>query len=193
MATIERKQKFGTRIIVKSTSTEIYLSNRYDRLVLTAYKKRANKPFINCYVSNDEAQATICRIVERENTIAQSKAQSKIEQSKGHTLKVGDILYTSWGYEQTNVEFFQVVGLVGKTMVEIREIAAMERSFENNGDSGHLMPAPDSFTSDEVIKKRANAYNRVKIGASRSASPLDYEVLPTGTKVYRALYWSSYH
>lgn len=35
---------------------------------------------------------------------------------------VGDIFYASWGYEQTNADFFQVVELVGKTSVRVREV-----------------------------------------------------------------------
>lgn len=38
-------------------------------------------------------------------------------------VKVGDIFYTSWGYEQTNLDFYQVVGLVGKVTVKLRKIA----------------------------------------------------------------------
>lgn len=37
-------------------------------------------------------------------------------------VSVGDIFYTSWGYEQTNVNFFQVVQLVGKMSVRVREV-----------------------------------------------------------------------
>ena len=39
-----------------------------------------------------------------------------------HSLRVGDILYSSWGYEQTNNTFFRVEKLVGKTMVALREV-----------------------------------------------------------------------
>ena len=37
-------------------------------------------------------------------------------------LTVGDLFYTSWGWEQTNVNFFQVVELVGKSSVRVREV-----------------------------------------------------------------------
>lgn len=39
-----------------------------------------------------------------------------------HGVKVGDMFYTSWGYEQTNVDFFQIVELVGKTSARVREV-----------------------------------------------------------------------
>ena len=37
-------------------------------------------------------------------------------------VKVGDIFSASWGYEQTNVNFFQVIALVGKASVRVREV-----------------------------------------------------------------------
>lgn len=37
-------------------------------------------------------------------------------------VKVGDLFRTSWGYEQTNNDFFQVVELVGSMSVRVREV-----------------------------------------------------------------------
>lgn len=37
-------------------------------------------------------------------------------------VKVGDIFECSWGYDQTNVDFFQVIALVGKESVRVREV-----------------------------------------------------------------------
>ena len=41
--------------------------------------------------------------------------------SPKNTVKVGDLFYSSWGYEQTNISFYQVTG-VGKATVKVREI-----------------------------------------------------------------------
>ncbi|HCB5058448.1 TPA: hypothetical protein M0F96_004014 [Salmonella enterica subsp. enterica serovar Paratyphi C] len=43
---------------------------------------------------------------------------------KNGTVSVGDIFVASWGYEQTNVSFYQVISLHGKTTVTVREICA---------------------------------------------------------------------
>ena len=37
-------------------------------------------------------------------------------------VKVGDLFYTSWGYDQTNVNFFQVIALCGTQSVRVREV-----------------------------------------------------------------------
>jgi hypothetical protein len=46
---------------------------------------------------------------------------AKKEATSGHTFKVGDVLYQSWGYDQTNIDFFEIVGVLPKS-VKIRRI-----------------------------------------------------------------------
>lgn len=36
--------------------------------------------------------------------------------SNSEGYKVGDYLYSTWGYEQTNVDFYKVVGVTAKTL-----------------------------------------------------------------------------
>lgn len=46
----------------------------------------------------------------------------KSETKNKYGVKVGDIFSSSWGYEQTNVDFFQVIALVGESSVRVREV-----------------------------------------------------------------------
>lgn len=46
----------------------------------------------------------------------------KTEKANKYGVKVGDLFESSWGYEQTNVNFFQVVALVGESSVRVREV-----------------------------------------------------------------------
>lgn len=50
----------------------------------------------------------------------QRKAKAEIKNDFG--VKVGDVFSMSWGYEQTNNDFFQVVALAGKKSVRIVEV-----------------------------------------------------------------------
>lgn len=45
-----------------------------------------------------------------------------IEKRNKFGVKVGDIFSASWGYEQTNNDFFQVIALVGESSVRVREV-----------------------------------------------------------------------
>lgn len=68
-------------------------------------------------------------------------------------VKPGDIFYTSWGYEQTNVEFYQVVRATEKT-VWVREIHGAFTS--GNYWSGTVAPVKDEFKSDVVLRRKLN-------------------------------------
>lgn len=50
------------------------------------------------------------------------KTAAKTEKVNKYGVKVGDIFSASWGYDQTNVDFFQVIALVGETSVRVREV-----------------------------------------------------------------------
>lgn len=53
---------------------------------------------------------------------AVKKTAAKAEKVNKYGVKVGDIFSASWGYEQTNVDFFQVVALAGEYSVRVREV-----------------------------------------------------------------------
>lgn len=50
----------------------------------------------------------------------EAKKQGALDAMKD--IKVGDIFSASWGYDQTNVDFFQVVEIVGKSSVRVRQV-----------------------------------------------------------------------
>lgn len=58
-----------------------------------------------------------------------------------HGVTVGDVFVESWGYDQTNVDYYQVIRTT-KAMVELREIGA---ETVGNGHGTRLMPAVDQF------------------------------------------------
>jgi hypothetical protein len=70
------------------------------------------------------------------------------------SVEVGQIYAYSWGYEQTNVDFFQVIDKKGKRFT-VRKIGCKfsDRS-TGNSMAGYVMPIRDAFVEDaEPIKK----------------------------------------
>lgn len=57
----------------------------------------------------------------KEHTTKKSEHETK-EKKNAFGVKVGDIFSASWGYEQTNNDFFQVIALVGEKSVRVREV-----------------------------------------------------------------------
>lgn len=62
-------------------------------------------------------------------------------------IQVGTILHYSWGYEQTNCEYWQVVERTGRT-VKIREIAS-EQTRATSPMASMVKPRPGAFLEGE--------------------------------------------
>lgn len=73
------------------------------------------------------------------------------------SIKVNDVFASQWGYEQTNVTFYQVVSLHGKQTVCVREIAA-ETSFDNKQLTG-TKKAKIGVFKGEPLKRRVRSYS----------------------------------
>lgn len=66
-----------------------------------------------------------------------------------HDYQIGDFLCLSWGYEQTNINFYQIVGVTAKS-VKIKPVKSEIVEF---GDmTGEVIPVKDGFTTDIFIK-----------------------------------------
>ena len=64
--------------------------------------------------------------------------------------KVGDIFSNSWGYDQTNVDWYEVVR-VSKASVWIRAIKS--KTTETGMMCGESVPCPGEFVGPEEIKR----------------------------------------
>ena len=64
--------------------------------------------------------------------------------------KIGDLFYSSWGYEQTNIDFYQVTA-VTKRMVGLTSIAG--KSEYDAPMQGHTSPQPGAFCGDEKLHR----------------------------------------
>lgn len=84
---------------------------------------------------------------------SEERKQAKKEARKNmvNPYKVGDLLYNSWGYDQTNIDFYQVVA-VGAKSVKIRPIASAYVKEGYCSMSEFVAPVPDAFTGEAETK-----------------------------------------
>jgi hypothetical protein len=83
-----------------------------------------------------------------------------------HSIKLGDILYSTWGYDQTNVSFFEVVKVTRST-VSIRELKA---SISENGFmSGVSVPCKNNYHSNEILVRRVRSSGSVRVWSFATA------------------------
>ena len=135
------------------------------------------------FKSHDALQKLIDKQIESVRLSQERKAKEKAERLKPHSLKVGDIMVCSWGYDQTNVDFYKVKRLVGKSMVELIGIrgAIVKDSERPHGMACEVIPIPDKEYG-EPFKKKANSRNRITRGSYSSA------VLWDGKPEYKSWY-----
>lgn len=78
---------------------------------------------------------------------AAKKAHREATLAKGNPYKIGDLLSNSWGYDQTNVDFYQVVAVTERS-VTIREIAGDRVEGTEGFMSCQVRPVRDSFCGE---------------------------------------------
>ena len=88
----------------------------------------------------DKAMERIRQEAERFRRHDEAVARSSEEFRR--SLRVGDILYSSWGWEQTNIDFYQVVAIRGSA-VDLRKLD--QRTTEDGYMCGTTVPLPDVF------------------------------------------------
>lgn len=72
-------------------------------------------------------------------------------------VKVGDIFVSEWGYDQTNVDYYEVVGLTpsGKS-VRVRKVA--KTTVGSTGYSDSVVPRKGEYVGKEMTKRLRNGY-----------------------------------
>jgi hypothetical protein len=117
-------------------------------LILKAWRGKARKPFAHYSFKTTQARDTYLAKLKQAEDSAEVAAvtrktdrQARIEKMAAQ-IKVGTILHYSWGYDQTNAEFYQVVDRFGARGVVIREIG------------GKSVPGSEGFMCDRVRPKK---------------------------------------
>jgi len=166
-----------------SSTVYLYTSTKTSKPCAIGYSGRSkNNAFHYSFSSIERREESINEFIEGQQSRKQYR--SKVERN----LVVGDVLYTSWGYEQTNVEFYKVISLVGKLSVEIVEIG--RETIDDSSMSGSCIPSLEVIIG-EPMRKRVNRYG-VTINSSVTAHKLEPEIIH-GCKIYPAKHFSSYH
>lgn len=168
---------------------EVWISQ--SGLIALGFKGKSVKAAFHYRFGNvEKAQEHIAGFVTKVEKDAADRAAEKAERkAKVRELVVGDVLIDSWGYEQTNVDYYQVIELVGKSSVVMQQIRG-EKTHGSNGDSGKCVPVLNSFVGEPFTKKVTNGH-WVRMNSYSSAHKKEY-TLVDGVKVFSGDYWSSY-
>lgn len=71
---------------------------------------------------------------------------------------IGDIFYSTWGYDQTNADFFQVVAVKNKTIM-VRHIKKEVNDPKDGTMTGNAIPIKNAFDGAPKTKKLSARYD----------------------------------
>lgn len=198
---------------------EVYAYERAGKVYAVAFWGTAGKPTWHySFRSPESREAKVAGFFDSLTASSERKAKAKAERAAFvHDVKVGDIFRSSWGYDQTNIDYYQCVRLVGSRMMEVREI--QQQSASTGWLQGDCVPAPGVWATEAVYGDEGEAYKaqhghyphkdkpafRVLIQSAGGGEPCfrvasyacAYRIKPlveiAGAKVYRASHWTAYH
>ena len=141
----------------KAQQIEILLSNDFENMKLDELN----------HVSHQFSELTKWRKDQEDDgirfTTEQVKARDllwfriKQEENKNDIVKVGDFFHTSWGYDQTNVEMYQVVAIskTGKTCT-IKQIGMKTEKDSESYMSDSVQPDPEFVHDKPTLKVKVS-------------------------------------
>jgi len=182
-----RKGEKGVKVVVflKSEKTDKESGekkeSRFQRTT-TVFHISQTDPVQGSDEPADEAQAVAAPVA--------PTPVAKNEDAANAAYELGDVFYSSWGYEQTNVNFYQLISKKGKSTLVFRELNTLT-SFDGSMD-GTKKPILNDFKSEKEHVCRINKNGWIKIGGSQALSPAPYSEI-NGNLAYKALSFSSYH
>ena len=137
---------------------------------IAAWIPGAKRPRYAWKVTTDEEYETaMARIASTAEQFRRfDDAIEQATQDLRQSLHVDDIFYASWGYEQTNVDFYQVTAVRG-CVVEIRPIR--QDITETGFMCGTTMPVLDAFTGPP--RKHRVVRNYITVGYKQYARKWD--------------------
>ena len=141
--------------LTDSFGIEIYFSEKDLRAIFYAGKS-AKSWWYYQFRSINEMIETIYKSVDNhiknETEKLERKEREKIAMAEfkaSDYYQIGDVIYSSWGYEQTNVDFYQVIEVLNKK-IRVREIGCT-RVDELSDMSCEVMADKDNFLNDVII------------------------------------------
>lgn len=140
----------GLKVLVKTIPHK-------DNKHLMIWKPKALKPSINLSVGPAQVEDLVReaedRFLSHTQEVSERRQKRKGNPELHELVKLGSIFVTSWGYEQTNIEFFQVIERK-ETMVVIRPIK-QQQGEATSWCSAKTIALPNEFFGEPMKKRLA--------------------------------------
>lgn len=139
----------------EGTDLAIWKWERGGVLFGIAFQGNATKHlFFYRFRNEAERDRTIAEAIRnRKLTLDRKRKEQEDRRMFRHSIQPGDIYYTSWGYDQTNVDFYEVVA-VSEKKISVRPIAL--RTVKEDRGADYVVAIPGKYTGP-IVQKVPNA------------------------------------
>lgn len=135
--------------------------------------KQSSRTWYIRFRTEEDMKKKIKDTISRLMSWEEMKEERKEKRKAPHSLVKGNILYSSWGYDQTNINFYQVTKVVSDKTVELREICSKNVGDSNYGSTNEVVAVKDAFLAPRneydkrglPILKRPRPDNTVKLSS----------------------------
>lgn len=126
-------------------------NNGEGRYCGVAFQAKSNKPLWHwCYKKKEPLWVQINKSIESRKLSLKYKQEQRDKRLNAvPDVKVGDIFYRSWGYDQTNINFYQVTAVKGKSAI-LREVG--KRVVKEDSSAEYVVAAPGKFKGAPMKK-----------------------------------------
>jgi hypothetical protein len=165
----------------------LYLDKRGKPCAIIYYGAQSKPVGHHGYRSESAREAGVRSYFESRQAADMAKAEYKAKRLAPNRLTVGDILVSSWGYDQTNVDFYEVTKVAGQYVI----IRSIQSAVDHTSDmTARCVPQSGQFVGDPM-RKLVQYGDRVTI-ASYSTASLWNTSRVAGVPIGPAMYSSSY-
>lgn len=161
-AAISAHRATGWTVLKSKTAPAVvaFKSNEAGRVIVKGWSfTRAKEDFHFYFSTMAKAETYVTEYFRQRAQIATYKATKSAERkAKRAALKaadhwmVGDVLVNSWGYEQTNVDFYEVVTVGAKT-ITVREVKQNSSDRHGQPGGGYCQPRRGEYCGEPILKQ----------------------------------------
>ena len=194
MKTLKEKQQAAVNYFLTKANAQLEESPHYkvvtyntvvrgeQKPALACFLGNSAKPLHNCYFSSEERRQEIINFFKKQVSDRVNHREKRRREKKEFktSCKIGDIFVCSWGYEQTNVDYYKLVELRGNVGTFI-EIGQTKVAGSDGVDSCDVMPDPCNEIGEKFKKT-------IQLGERFSLSSFEYCKLWNGEKNYCSWY-----
>ena len=153
-------------VIDNPADVVVYTNNANGKFSAICFAGKAVNATWYYLFRNEEAMlAQVAKTVNNRIARAAEVAKYKANRLAPTDLKEGDILYCSWGYDQTQVDFYKVKEVLGKNRIKIVQMTAVVADQSTGAD--YMVAGQEK--GEPMLKVANGNQNSVKITSFSNA------------------------